>query len=202
MIEFGHNDGGSLSTDNGRTDCPGQASEVCYSVYDGVNVSFLFPSCPLVLYVQPDLAPLVRQEVTTSYVRYTSLEILTDLYKGNDLHVPGVSREGLETIPGQGRQGDPQHCDTKQPLGDWRLHVESQPLRVLPLVSLSALSHDAVVPVMSPSTLPRLTLSVLQVRRPGPRRAISWRLLRLARRLFCSARKQARGHRHRFVFSQ
>ena len=30
MIEFGHNDGGSLSpTDNGRSDCPGDGDEVC-----------------------------------------------------------------------------------------------------------------------------------------------------------------------------
>ncbi|KAK5133426.1 hypothetical protein LTR08_007765 [Meristemomyces frigidus] len=30
VIEFGHNDGGSLTpTDNGRTDCPGAADEVC-----------------------------------------------------------------------------------------------------------------------------------------------------------------------------
>lgn len=42
VIELGHNDGGSLSDDDGRTDCPGQGDEVCYSVYDGVNVSFLF----------------------------------------------------------------------------------------------------------------------------------------------------------------
>lgn len=48
MIELGHNDGGSLSDDDGRTDCPGQGSEVCYSVYDGVNVSFLgFPRLPI-----------------------------------------------------------------------------------------------------------------------------------------------------------
>jgi len=29
IIEFGHNDGGSLSTDNGRSDCPGSGSETC-----------------------------------------------------------------------------------------------------------------------------------------------------------------------------
>jgi hypothetical protein len=44
VIEFGHNDGGSLSTDDGRTDCPGQSTEVCYSVYDGVNETiYTFP---------------------------------------------------------------------------------------------------------------------------------------------------------------
>ncbi|CAN8095533.1 unnamed protein product [Discula destructiva] len=38
VIELGHNDGGSLTpTDNGRTDCPGQAAEVCYSEYNSVN---------------------------------------------------------------------------------------------------------------------------------------------------------------------
>ncbi|KAF2033698.1 SGNH hydrolase [Setomelanomma holmii] len=37
IIEFGHNDGGSLSpTDNGRTDCPGTGSETCQTTYDGV----------------------------------------------------------------------------------------------------------------------------------------------------------------------
>lgn len=29
VIEFGHNDGGSLRTDNGRTDCPGSGDETC-----------------------------------------------------------------------------------------------------------------------------------------------------------------------------
>lgn len=44
VIEFGHNDGGSLSTDDGRTDCPGQSTEVCYSEYDGVNETiYTFP---------------------------------------------------------------------------------------------------------------------------------------------------------------
>lgn len=38
MIEFGHNDGGSLTpTDDGRTDCYGQFDQICYSEYDGVN---------------------------------------------------------------------------------------------------------------------------------------------------------------------
>jgi len=38
VIEFGHNDGGSLSsTDNGRTDCPGDGDEVCNtSVQKGI----------------------------------------------------------------------------------------------------------------------------------------------------------------------
>lgn len=35
VIEFGHNDGGSLThNDNGRTDCPGAGSEICTSTYD------------------------------------------------------------------------------------------------------------------------------------------------------------------------
>ncbi|KAG9013099.1 Rhamnogalacturonan acetylesterase [Tulasnella sp. JGI-2019a] len=46
VIEFGHNDGGSLTpTDNGRTDCPGAGSETCTSVYDGVTETVLtFPA--------------------------------------------------------------------------------------------------------------------------------------------------------------
>lgn len=37
VIEFGHNDGGSLSDgdDNGRTDCPGDGEETCTTTYDG-----------------------------------------------------------------------------------------------------------------------------------------------------------------------
>ncbi|KFY78531.1 hypothetical protein V501_04392 [Pseudogymnoascus sp. VKM F-4519 (FW-2642)] len=39
LIEFGHNDGGSLSTtDNGRTDCFGGGSEVCISPTTGEKV--------------------------------------------------------------------------------------------------------------------------------------------------------------------
>ncbi|KAJ5668619.1 CAZyme family CE12 [Penicillium maclennaniae] len=46
IIEFGHNDGGSLSTsDNGRTDCSGTGSETCSTVYDGVSETVLtFPA--------------------------------------------------------------------------------------------------------------------------------------------------------------
>ncbi|PYH98054.1 putative rhamnogalacturonan acetylesterase, partial [Aspergillus ellipticus CBS 707.79] len=46
IIEFGHNDGGSLTpTDDGRTDCPGSGAEICYSEYDGVNETILtFPA--------------------------------------------------------------------------------------------------------------------------------------------------------------
>ncbi|OOF94202.1 carbohydrate esterase family 12 protein, partial [Aspergillus carbonarius ITEM 5010] len=47
IIEFGHNDGGTLSatSDNGRTDCSGNGTEICYSVYDGVNETILtFPA--------------------------------------------------------------------------------------------------------------------------------------------------------------
>ncbi|KAL4784778.1 SGNH hydrolase-type esterase domain-containing protein [Aspergillus varians] len=44
VIEFGHNDGGSLSSDNGRTDCPGTGDETCETVYDGVAETVLtFP---------------------------------------------------------------------------------------------------------------------------------------------------------------
>ncbi|KAF2757111.1 secreted rhamnogalacturonan acetylesteras-like protein [Pseudovirgaria hyperparasitica] len=42
IIEFGHNDGGSLTpTDNGRTDCPGAGSETCTSTYNGATVTVL-----------------------------------------------------------------------------------------------------------------------------------------------------------------
>jgi rhamnogalacturonan acetylesterase len=46
IIEFGHNDGGSLSaTDNGRTDCSGTGYETCSTVYDGVSETVLtFPA--------------------------------------------------------------------------------------------------------------------------------------------------------------
>ncbi|KAJ6181347.1 hypothetical protein N7519_011808 [Penicillium mononematosum] len=45
VIEFGHNDGGSLSTDNGRTDCPGTGSETCSTTYNGVAETVLtFPA--------------------------------------------------------------------------------------------------------------------------------------------------------------
>ncbi|BCS21982.1 rhamnogalacturonan acetylesterase RgaE [Aspergillus puulaauensis] len=44
VIEFGHNDGGSLSEDNGRTDCPGTGDETCETTYDGVAETVLtFP---------------------------------------------------------------------------------------------------------------------------------------------------------------
>ncbi|PKX88726.1 rhamnogalacturonan acetylesterase RgaE [Aspergillus novofumigatus IBT 16806] len=44
VIEFGHNDGGSLSTDNGRTDCPGTGDETCTTTYNGVQETVLtFP---------------------------------------------------------------------------------------------------------------------------------------------------------------
>ncbi|CAO2647875.1 Nn.00g087970.m01.CDS01 [Neocucurbitaria sp. VM-36] len=39
IIEFGHNDGGSLSTDNGRSVCPGTGSETCQSTYNGQAVT-------------------------------------------------------------------------------------------------------------------------------------------------------------------
>lgn len=42
IIEFGHNDGGSLSsTDNGRTACPGAGNETCRSTYNGQTVTVL-----------------------------------------------------------------------------------------------------------------------------------------------------------------
>ncbi|KAJ6072199.1 hypothetical protein N7499_010213 [Penicillium canescens] len=46
VIEFGHNDGGSLSTtDNGRTDCGGTGSETCSTTYNGVAETVLtFPA--------------------------------------------------------------------------------------------------------------------------------------------------------------
>ncbi|RMZ71766.1 rhamnogalacturonan acetylesterase [Pyrenophora seminiperda CCB06] len=41
IMEFGHNDGGSLSsgTDNGRTVCPGTGNETCTSTYNGTKVT-------------------------------------------------------------------------------------------------------------------------------------------------------------------
>jgi rhamnogalacturonan acetylesterase len=45
VIEFGHNDGGSLSTDNGRSVCYGAGSETCQTVYNGVAETVLtFPA--------------------------------------------------------------------------------------------------------------------------------------------------------------
>ncbi|KAJ5155126.1 Lipase GDSL [Penicillium coprophilum] len=46
IIEFGHNDGGSLTpTDNGRTDCGGTGSETCSTIYNGVAETVLtFPA--------------------------------------------------------------------------------------------------------------------------------------------------------------
>ncbi|EMD89260.1 carbohydrate esterase family 12 protein [Bipolaris maydis ATCC 48331] len=39
-MEFGHNDGGSLSSsDNGRTVCPGTGNEICNSTYNGQKVT-------------------------------------------------------------------------------------------------------------------------------------------------------------------
>lgn len=44
IIEFGHNDGGSLSTDNGRTDCSGTGDETCTTTYNGATETVLtFP---------------------------------------------------------------------------------------------------------------------------------------------------------------
>lgn len=45
VIEFGHNDGGSLDEDNGRSDCPGEGDETCETNYDGVDETVLtFPA--------------------------------------------------------------------------------------------------------------------------------------------------------------
>lgn len=42
IIEFGHNDGGSLSSsDNGRTACPGAGAETCKSTFNGQQVTVL-----------------------------------------------------------------------------------------------------------------------------------------------------------------
>jgi rhamnogalacturonan acetylesterase len=45
IIEFGHNDGGSLKpTDNGRSVCPGAGTEVCTSTFNGASVKvYTFP---------------------------------------------------------------------------------------------------------------------------------------------------------------
>lgn len=39
IIEFGHNDGGSLKNDNGRSVCGGTGSETCQSTYNGQAVT-------------------------------------------------------------------------------------------------------------------------------------------------------------------
>lgn len=47
VIEFGHNDGGSLSdgNDNGRSDCPSDGEETCSTTYDGQSETVLtFPA--------------------------------------------------------------------------------------------------------------------------------------------------------------
>ena len=45
VIEFGHNDGGSLSEDNGRSVCSGEGDETCETVYEGVAETVLtFPA--------------------------------------------------------------------------------------------------------------------------------------------------------------
>ncbi|KAF6796340.1 rhamnogalacturonan acetylesterase [Colletotrichum sojae] len=46
IMEFGHNDGGSLSTtDNGRTDCFGDGAQTCQTTYNGVAETVLtFPT--------------------------------------------------------------------------------------------------------------------------------------------------------------
>lgn len=46
VIEFGHNDGGSLSgEDNGRTPCPGSGDETCETTYNGQTETVLtFPA--------------------------------------------------------------------------------------------------------------------------------------------------------------
>ena len=46
IIEFGHNDGGSLTpTDNGRSDCSGTTTQTSKTTYDGVAETVLtFPA--------------------------------------------------------------------------------------------------------------------------------------------------------------
>ncbi|KAF2872184.1 SGNH hydrolase-type esterase domain-containing protein, partial [Massariosphaeria phaeospora] len=41
IIEFGHNDGGSLSKDNGRSVCPGAGSETCKTTYNNAPETVL-----------------------------------------------------------------------------------------------------------------------------------------------------------------
>lgn len=41
VVEFGHNDGGSLANDNGRTDCSGGGDETCETTYNGVKETVL-----------------------------------------------------------------------------------------------------------------------------------------------------------------
>jgi rhamnogalacturonan acetylesterase len=44
IIEFGHNDGGSLSKDNGRSDCGGSGSETCTTADGGARVIISSPT--------------------------------------------------------------------------------------------------------------------------------------------------------------
>jgi rhamnogalacturonan acetylesterase len=45
VIEFGHNDGGSLANDNGRTDCPGAGNQTCQGMHGGKKTIVLtFPA--------------------------------------------------------------------------------------------------------------------------------------------------------------
>jgi rhamnogalacturonan acetylesterase len=46
VIEFGHNDGGTLNAnnDNGRTDCPGEGSKTCPANYKGQTSAKTFPA--------------------------------------------------------------------------------------------------------------------------------------------------------------
>ncbi|KAI0206585.1 GDSL-like Lipase/Acylhydrolase [Astrocystis sublimbata] len=41
VVEFGHNDGGSLANDNGRSDCFGEGEETCDTVFGGVKETVL-----------------------------------------------------------------------------------------------------------------------------------------------------------------
>lgn len=93
VIEFGHNDGGSLTpTDDGRTDCPGQGAQICYSEYDGVN--------------------------ETIYTFAATLEWASDLYlaKGAKVILSSQTPDNTWLVPLQARKPPPPHIYEKEPL--------------------------------------------------------------------------------------
>ncbi|EPS35507.1 hypothetical protein H072_11069 [Dactylellina haptotyla CBS 200.50] len=82
VIEFGHNDGGSLSTDNGRTDCPGTSTETCPVTYNGVAETVLTFSAYL-------------ENATKSLKAKGAIVILSS-------QTPNNPWEGVTTFPGTG----------------------------------------------------------------------------------------------------
>ncbi len=55
VVEFGHNDGGSLAHDNGRSDCFGDANQTCETTYKQVpaHLPTCLPACLACLHAPP-----------------------------------------------------------------------------------------------------------------------------------------------------